>query len=104
MGDGPFQLFNPLRRIAAGQTGGTDFQYFHGLALPYLHYPLYALLGRDFFASEVARYSVSQVAYLGAFLFVFGAPPARRPDARAHRAGPRAVRARRLRLARAARA
>jgi hypothetical protein len=72
IGDGPFQLFNPLRRIAAGQTGGVDFQYFHGLALPYLHYPPYALLGRDFFASEVARYAISQVAYLGVFAFVFG--------------------------------
>jgi len=72
MGDGPFQLFNPLRRIAAGQVGGVDFQYFHGLALPYLHYPIYALAGGDFYASEVARYSLSQAAYLGAFLFVFG--------------------------------
>ena len=73
IGDGPFQLFNPLRRIAAGQSGGTDFQYFHGLALPYLHYPVYRLLGSDFFASEVARYTLSEAAYLGAFLFVFGA-------------------------------
>ena len=72
IGDGPFQLFNPLRRIAAGQTGGVNFQYFHGLALPYLHYPMYLLLGRDFFASEVARYSIGEVAYLGSFLFVFG--------------------------------
>lgn len=72
IGDGPFQLLNPLRRIAAGQVGGIDFQYFHGIALPYLHYPFYYLLGADFFASEVARYGVSQVAYLGAFLFVFG--------------------------------
>ena len=23
-GDGPFQMFNPLRRIAAGQVGGRD--------------------------------------------------------------------------------
>ncbi|HEY3788718.1 MAG TPA: hypothetical protein VGL71_07680, partial [Urbifossiella sp.] len=72
IGDGPFQLFNPLRRIGAGQTGGIDFQYFHGLALPYLHYPIYALLGRDFFASEVARYAIGEAIYLGAFLFVFG--------------------------------
>jgi|GEM_PF-757340 len=72
IGDGPFQLFNPLRRIAAGQTGGIDFQYFHGLGLPYLHYPLFALLGSDFFASEVARYAIGEFAYLGAFLFVFG--------------------------------
>ncbi|HEY2911567.1 MAG TPA: hypothetical protein VGI99_15050, partial [Gemmataceae bacterium] len=71
IGDGPFQLFNPLRRIAAGQTGGIDFQYFHGLGLPYLHYPLFALLGSDFFASEVARYAIGEIAYLGAFLFVF---------------------------------
>jgi len=65
-GDGPFQMFNPLRRIAAGQVGGVDFQYFHGLALPYLHYPIYALAGGDLFAAELARHLVALGAFLGA--------------------------------------
>src|SRR5947199_23708 len=43
--NGPFQLFNPLRRIAAGQVGGKDFIFFHGIGVPYLHYPLFALFG-----------------------------------------------------------
>ena len=53
--DGPFQLYNALRRIAAGQTGGFDFQFFHGLAIPYLHYVPFLLFGGTFQASEVTR-------------------------------------------------
>src|SRR5271170_3615884 len=44
--DGPFQIFDPLRRIAAGQVGGRDFIFFHGIGVPYLHYPLFALFGK----------------------------------------------------------
>lgn len=61
--DGPFQLYNALRRIAAGQHGGTDFQFFHGLGLPYLHYLPFKLLGGTFAASEVTRQLVSVVLY-----------------------------------------
>jgi hypothetical protein len=57
--DGPFQTFNPLRRLAAGQHAGVDFQFFHGLGLPYLLYPLFALGGKTIFASEVSRELVS---------------------------------------------
>ena len=53
--DGPFQIFNPLRRIAAGQTPGVDFQFYHGIGVPYLHYPLFALFGKSINASELAR-------------------------------------------------
>src|ERR1041384_2997814 len=53
--DGPYQLFNALRRLAAGQTPGVDFQYFHGLGLVYIHYPLFAWFGRDILASEISR-------------------------------------------------
>src|SRR5829696_6970576 len=42
--DGPFQLYNALRRIAAGFHPGTDFQFFHGVGVPYLHYWLFRLL------------------------------------------------------------
>src|SRR5271165_4749534 len=43
--DGPFELFNPLRRIAAGQVPGRDFIQYHGIGGPYLQYPLFALFG-----------------------------------------------------------
>ncbi|HEY2909007.1 MAG TPA: hypothetical protein VGI99_02115 [Gemmataceae bacterium] len=72
-GDGPFQLFNPLRRIAAGQTGGTDFQYFHGLGIPYLHYPIYALGGKTLYSAELARHLISMIAFLGSTIVVFAA-------------------------------
>ena len=65
-GDGPFQMFNPLRRIAAGQAGGADFAYFHGLGLPYLHYPVFAAAGGDVFAAELARHVVALGVFLGA--------------------------------------
>ena len=61
--DGPFQLFNALRRIAAGQVGGVDFQFFHGLGVPYLHYPLFRLFGTDLVASELSRQILSIAAY-----------------------------------------
>src|SRR4051812_3820605 len=35
--DGPFQLFNALRRLSAGQRFGGTFQFFHGPGIPYLH-------------------------------------------------------------------
>src|SRR4051812_13210769 len=53
--DGPFQLFNALRRIDAGQRGGVDFQFFHGIGLPYLFYPFYRLFGGSIHGSEFAR-------------------------------------------------
>jgi len=67
--DGPFQLYNPLRRIAAGQTGGVDFQYFHGIGIPYLHYPLYWLFGKTFVASELSRYLVTLLCSVVSLVF-----------------------------------
>jgi len=61
--DGPFQTFNPLRRIAAGQHGGVDFQFFHGLGVPYLLYPLYALFGKTLYAAELSREIISLFAF-----------------------------------------
>jgi hypothetical protein len=61
--DGPFQLYNSLRRILAGQHGGVDFQFFHGLGIPYLHYIPFRLLGGNFIASEISRELVSSVLY-----------------------------------------
>src|SRR5207244_4667966 len=62
--DGPFQLFNPLRRIAAGQAPGVQFQFFHGLGVPYLHYPIFWLFGKSIFASELSRHLTSLLSYL----------------------------------------
>jgi hypothetical protein len=61
--DGPFQLYNALRRMAVGQRPGVDFQFFHGIGIPYLHYPLFRLLGTTFFASELTRQIVSVTLY-----------------------------------------
>jgi hypothetical protein len=61
--DGPFQLYNALRRIGAGQRPGVDFQFFHGLGIPYLHYVQFRLLGGTFFASEITRELTSAVFY-----------------------------------------
>lgn len=69
-GDGPFQMFNPLRRVADGQRAGADFVYFHGPALPYLHYPVFALAGRDVFAGELARYTLALGTFLGVTFLV----------------------------------
>jgi hypothetical protein len=69
-GDGPFQTFNPLRRIAAGQHGGHDFQFFHGLGIPYVLYPIYALGGKTIFSAELSRYSVSLAFFLIALLAI----------------------------------
>ena len=41
--DGTFQLLNPLRRLAAGQHVGTDFQFFHGPLVLLLHWPIFRL-------------------------------------------------------------
>jgi hypothetical protein len=61
--DGPFQLFNALRRIAAGERGGADFQFFHGMGVPYLHYLPFRLFGGGFLASEITRQLISIIAY-----------------------------------------
>ncbi|MFA6584805.1 MAG: hypothetical protein WCS77_10960, partial [Elusimicrobiaceae bacterium] len=69
--NGAFQLFNALRRLGAGQKPGVDFQFFHGLGTMYVHYPIFKLLGKDIFASEVSRTFTSQFLFvLGNFLFL----------------------------------
>jgi hypothetical protein len=69
--DGPFQLYNSLRRIQAGFRPGIDFQYFHGLGVPYLHYWLYRLLGGGLRGSELARQLIAAAAFPAVFLVVF---------------------------------
>jgi hypothetical protein len=62
--DGPFQLLNALRRLHAGQHAGTDFPFFHGVGVPWLHYPGFAFLGADLWASELTRQWLSPLLYL----------------------------------------
>lgn len=57
--DGPFQLYDPLRRLAEGQALGRDFQFFNGVAIPLLYLPSFLLLGKHIFASEFSRWFVS---------------------------------------------
>lgn len=71
--DGPFQLFNALRRIAAGQRIGETFQFFHGPAVPFLFFPTFAIGGSTFFAAEASRQLISVVLCLGLTLAVFRA-------------------------------
>jgi len=71
--DGPFQLFNALRRIAAGQRGGADFQFFHGMGVPYLHYLPFRLFGGGFIASEITRQLISILAYPAVLVIFFRA-------------------------------
>ena len=61
--DGPFQLYNALRRIQAGYNPGVDFQFFHGFGVPYLHYWLFRLLGGGLRWSELARETITALAY-----------------------------------------
>lgn len=61
--DGAFQLYNPLRRLAAGEVPGRDFPFFHGVGMPWLHYPLFLLLGSNIFAAEMARWLLSPLLF-----------------------------------------
>lgn len=62
--DGPFQLFNALRRLGDGQTPGRDFPFFHGVGVVYAHALTYFLLGSNLFSSELSRWLVSPVCSL----------------------------------------
>lgn len=68
--DGTFQIFNPIRRIEAGQIMGQDFFFFHGILVPYIIYPFYKLsklLINDFNLNGL--YSVEIAKQLTPFFF-----------------------------------
>jgi len=69
--DGPFQLYNALRRIHAGFRPGVDFQFFHGLGIPYIHYWLYRAFGGGFAGSELARELFATTIYCATFVIIF---------------------------------
>jgi hypothetical protein len=73
--NGPFQLFDPLRRISAGMKAGTDFEFFHGIGIPFLHYPFFWLFGKllgqqSIQAAELSRQFTSLALFI-ATLFAF---------------------------------
>ena len=72
--DGAFQALNPLRRIAAGEAIGADFNTFHGVGVPLLHLPLYYIFGQGLFASELGRWLLSPALFMVSafgFFYVF---------------------------------
>jgi hypothetical protein len=71
--DGPFQLYNALRRIQAGFRPGVDFQFFHGLGAAYSHYWLYRLFGGGLRGSELARELFATTLYPVLYVVVFRA-------------------------------
>jgi hypothetical protein len=71
--DGPFQLYNALRRIQAGFRPGVDFQFFHGLGVPYAHYWLYRMFGGGLRGSELARELLATALYPCVYVIVFRA-------------------------------
>jgi hypothetical protein len=80
--NGPFQVYDPLRRMAAGQHVGQDFQFFHGIGIPFLHYPIFKLFGGDsLVAAELSRQFTSVLLFsltLWAFVRVTFRTPAAR--------------------------
>lgn len=69
--DGPFQLYNALRRIQAGFRPGVDFQFFHGLGLPFLLYGPYRLFGGGLHGSQLAREVITAVIQPLVFVVAF---------------------------------
>ena|GEM_PF-396050 len=69
--NGCFQMFDPLRRLAAGQLVGRDFQYFYGAGALLIHYPFFSLLGGDLLASETAKLVVQPALFLGVTFVAF---------------------------------
>lgn len=69
--NGTFQLYNPLLRLAEGQVIAKDFPFFHGIGIPLLHYPLFALMGHGVFAAEFVKIFISTAAFLVSTVLFF---------------------------------
>ena len=65
--DGPFQVYNAMRRMDAGQMPGRDFPAFHGVGIPWLHWPVYRLAGGGLQGSELARQMITPIATIAVF-------------------------------------
>ena len=58
--DGAFQTFNPLFRLSKGNFFGSDYFFnFHGVGVAFIHYPLFVILGKTLYASEISRNIIS---------------------------------------------
>lgn len=68
--NGAFQILNPLRAMAEGLFPGRDFPVFHGVGLPWLHYPFFIGLGGDLRASEAARQFVPVLLHSSAAIYL----------------------------------
>lgn len=62
--DGTFQLYNPMRRLLAGEVIGKDFPFFHGVGVPLLHFPVFYLLGHNVFAADATKWLISPLVFL----------------------------------------
>ena len=71
--DGAFQFFNPLRRLAAGQRPGRDFDVYHGVGLSYILAPVFRALGGDIYASEIIRQIAVPATLVAGYAVVFAA-------------------------------
>ena len=69
--DGTFQIYDPLRRMQAGQTVGSDFPFFHGIGVPIILYPFFLLFGGNLFAAETIKFLVSGLAFVFCTLVFF---------------------------------
>ena len=69
--DGAFQLLNPMRRLMEGQVIGRDFNFFHGVGVPWIHLPFYVLFGQGIFGEELARWLVSPLLFVLSAFCVF---------------------------------
>lgn len=68
--NGTFQLYNPLRRISEGMIPGRDFPVFHGVGVPWIHFPIFKLFGGNLFAAELSKWLVSPLAFLISTLLI----------------------------------
>ncbi len=76
--NGALQFWNPLRRLSYGDLPGRDFFSFHGIGQAIAFFPLFELLGGDFFASEFLRQFGTYALYIVSglyFLRSLGLPP-----------------------------
>ncbi len=54
-----------------GQVIGRDFNFFHGVGVPFLHLPLYAIFGQGLFAEEISRWLMSPLLFITSLFAVF---------------------------------
>jgi hypothetical protein len=71
--NGTFQLYNPLQRLADGELAGHDFPFFHGIAIPIIHYPFFVFMGSGVMGAEFSKWFVSSFLFLVVTVIFFRA-------------------------------